>query len=60
MDNPVDHYWSIRLKTLKKALEANNFDVYLADNKDLAKKMAYETIIPAMAPKTVSWGGSMT
>ncbi|HSO21239.1 MAG TPA: lactate utilization protein [Desulfosarcina sp.] len=60
MDNPVEHYWSIRLKTLKKALEANNFDVYLADNKDLAKKMAYETIIPAMAPKTVSWGGSMT
>lgn len=60
MDNPIQHYWEIRLKKLKNALEANNFDVYLADNKDLAKKMAYETIIPTLGPKTVSWGGSMT
>jgi len=60
MDNPIQHYWEIRLKKVKHALEANNFDVYLADNKDLAKKMAYETIIPALGPKTVSWGGSMT
>lgn len=60
MDNPIQHYWEIRLKKLKQALEANNFDVYLADNKDLAKKMAYETIIPTLGPKTVSWGGSMT
>ena len=60
MDQPIDNYWSIRLKRMQKALEANNFDVYIADNKDLAKKIAYETIIPAIAPKTVSWGGSMT
>jgi L-lactate utilization protein LutB len=60
MDQPIQHYWEIRLQTVKKALAANNFDVYVADNKDLAKKMAYETIIPAMAPKTISWGGSMT
>jgi L-lactate utilization protein LutB len=60
MDNPITHHWSIRLQQLKKALEGNNFDVYLADNKDLAKKMAYETIIPQIAPKTISWGGSMT
>jgi hypothetical protein len=60
MDNPINAYWEIRLQQLKKALEANNFDVYLAANKDLAKKMAYDTIIPAMAPKTISWGGSLT
>ena len=60
MDNPIHQYWEIRLKKVKNALEANNFDVYLADNKDLAKKMAYETIIPTLGPKTVSWGGSMT
>ena len=60
MDHPIQNYWDIRLQRLKKALEANNFDVYIADNKDLAKKLAYNTIIPAMAPKTISWGGSVT
>lgn len=60
MDSPIPHYWNIRLQRLKKSLEANNFDVYIAENKDLAKKMAYETIIPAMTPQTISWGGSMT
>ena len=60
MDHPIQNYWDIRLQRLKKALEANNFDVYIADNKDLAKKRAYNTIIPAMAPKTISWGGSVT
>ena len=60
MDKPINAYWEIRLQQLKKALEANNFDVYLAGNKDLAKKMAYDTIIPAMAPRTISWGGSLT
>ena len=60
MDNPIHHYWDIRLKNVQKALARNNFDVYIADNKDLAKKIAYDTIIPAMGPKTISWGGSMT
>ena len=60
MDNPIHNYWDIRLQKLKKALEANNFDVYIAANKDLAKKIAYETIIPDISPQTISWGGSMT
>jgi hypothetical protein len=60
MDNPIDEYWNIRLQRMKKALEGNHFDVYIADNKDLAKKIAYETIIPTIAPQTISWGGSMT
>ncbi|BBO75481.1 hypothetical protein DSCW_28980 [Desulfosarcina widdelii] len=60
MDNPVRHYWEIRLQKLKKALESNNFDVYIADNKDLAKKIAYNTLIPEIAPRTISWGGSVT
>ena len=60
MDDPIHNYWEIRLQKLKKALEDNNFDVYIADNKDLAKKIAYNTIIPDLAPRTISWGGSMT
>lgn len=60
MDDPIRHYWEIRLQKLKKALEASNFDVYIADNKDLAKKIAYNTLIPEIAPRTISWGGSVT
>jgi len=60
MDNPIDEYWKLCLQRTQKALEANNFDVYVADNKNLAKKIAYETIIPAIAPQTISWGGSIT
>ena len=60
MDNPIRNFWEIRLQKIKKSLESNNFDVYIADNKDLAKKIAYDTLIPAMAPKTISWGGSIT
>jgi L-lactate utilization protein LutB len=60
MDDPIRHYWEIKIQHIKKALEANNFDVYIADNKDRAKKIAYDTIIPSIAPQTISWGGSMT
>jgi L-lactate utilization protein LutB len=60
MDDPIRNYWGIRLQKLKKKLESNNFDVYIADNKDLAKKIAYDTIIPSITPKTISWGGSIT
>jgi L-lactate utilization protein LutB len=60
MQDPIDAYWDIRLTKVKKELDANNFDVYLAKNKNFAKKIAYETIIPSLAPKTISWGGSKT
>lgn len=60
MDKPIDEYWKLCLQRTQKALEANHFDVYVADNKNLAKKLAYETIIPAIGPQTISWGGSVT
>ncbi|MGA9233274.1 MAG: hypothetical protein WBV95_10735 [Desulfobacterales bacterium] len=34
---PIEFYWKIRLERLKKALEANNFEVYLSDNAADAK-----------------------
>ena len=60
MDKPIEHYWKIRLKNLKKALEANNFDVFVAKNINEAKKTTLKKIIPDIAPKSISWGGSMT
>ncbi|MGA8240575.1 MAG: lactate utilization protein, partial [Desulfobacterales bacterium] len=60
MDKPIEIYWKIRLEKLKKALEANNFEVYLSDSAAEAKSLVLDTIIPATKPASVAWGGSMT
>jgi len=60
MSTPIDQYWELRLADLKKALEANNFEVFLANNGDEVKKIVFEQIIPALKPAVVSWGTSMT
>ena len=60
MSAPIEEYWQLRLADLKKALEANNFEVFLANNADEVKKIVFEEIIPAVKPEVVSWGTSMT
>lgn len=60
MQNPVEHYWKTRLTALKEELEKNNFEVFLVQNTAEAKHLVLETLLPQLAPKTVSWGGSMT
>ncbi len=60
MDKPIDNFWQIRLADVKTALESNNFEVFLADKKEDANKIVIDNLIPQLAPKTVSWGGSMT
>ena len=60
MDKPVENYWQKRLGEVKKALEDNNFEVFLADNAADASKIVQEEILPRTGAKTVSWGGSMT
>jgi L-lactate utilization protein LutB len=60
MDQPSDNYWRLRLADLKTALESNNFDVYLADDRQAACRIVLEDIIPKLNAKSVSWGGSMT
>ncbi|MFC1816056.1 lactate utilization protein [Thermodesulfobacteriota bacterium] len=60
MDKPIEHFWQLRLNDLKNALEANNFEVFMAGNSDEAQKIVLEEIIPKINVKTVSWGGSMT
>lgn len=57
---PVESYWQKRLEDVKKALESNNFEAFLAENRDEAKKIVLEDIIPKTEAKSVSWGGSMT
>jgi len=60
MDKPITNYWEKRLTDLKAALESNNFDVFIADNKDEAYKIVLDDIMPPLKAKTISWGGSMT
>ena len=60
MDKPIEYYSQIRLADLKKALVKNNFEVFLADDAEEAKKVALGAIIPEIKPESISWGGSMT
>ncbi len=60
MDKPIDHFWQIRLAEVKGALEANNFEVFLAQTSEEAYKLVLEEIFPKTGAKSVSWGGSMT
>jgi L-lactate utilization protein LutB len=60
MKDPIQQYWQIRLADVKKALEENNFDVYIADNSAAAKEIVLTEIIAKMDVNTVSWGGSVT
>jgi len=60
MDQPIESYSKLRLTDLKTALESNNFDVYLAENKQAACETVLKDIIPKLNARTISWGGSMT
>jgi len=60
MDKPIENYSKLRLTDLKTALESNNFDVYLAENKQAACETVLKDIMPKLNAKTISWGGSMT
>lgn len=59
MEKPIENFWSLRLADVKVALEANNFEVHIAENVEGAKKIFHE-ILPRTGAKSISWGGSMT
>lgn len=60
MEKPIETYWNLRLAEVKSALEANHFEVYLANDIQEAKGIVETDILPKIAPKSISWGGSMT
>lgn len=60
MEDSQKKYWQVRLKEIKKTLEENNFDVYIADDGAAAHNIVLKDIIPGLKPRTVSWGGSST
>jgi L-lactate utilization protein LutB len=60
MDQPVNHYWQLRLHTLQENLIKNHFDAYLADDGDAARKLVLEQLLPQFNIRNISFGGSMT
>ena len=60
MDKPIENYFDIRVADLKKALEDNNFEVFIAENGENAKTIVLEKILPPLDVKSLAWGGSVT
>lgn len=60
MENCVEIYWQKHLQKCQIALEANSFEVFLATDASDAGRIICEQIVPALAPKSASWGDSMT
>lgn len=60
MEKPIETYWIKRLDALKEKLEANRFDVFIADNAVEAGKIVQQEILLKIGAKSVSWGGSKT
>ncbi|MCG6877993.1 MAG: lactate utilization protein [Deltaproteobacteria bacterium] len=60
MEKPISNYWQLRLGNLKEALEANNFEAFIAQNAREAGRLVMDKLVPKIAPKSISWGGSMT
>jgi hypothetical protein len=60
MQNPIDIYWQKRLSAVGKALEENNFEVFIVQTAAEAGDLILNTLMPQISPKVISWGGSMT
>jgi hypothetical protein len=60
MQDPLNQFWRLRLDAVKTPLEQNNFEVHITANREMARKLVLDKLLPAMAPASVSWGGSKT
>jgi L-lactate utilization protein LutB len=60
MERPAEKYWQLRLEKTRKALEANNFQIYTAEDGSAAARIVMDQILPETGARSVSWGGSGT
>ena len=60
MEQPIEHFWQLRLQQIKEQLDGNNFETFIVKDKKEAAQLIEQEIIPAVKPKSVSYGGSMT
>lgn len=56
----IETYWQEKLGTLKQTLEKNNFEVWIAQDKDQANSIVTQEIYNSIRPSSVSFGGSLT
>jgi len=60
MHKPMENYWQKRLEAVGKALEENKFEVFSVQTVSEARELILNTLMPQIAPRVISWGGSMT
>ncbi|BHH85278.1 lactate utilization protein [Desulforhopalus sp. 52FAK] len=60
MEQPIEHFWQLRLQQMKEQLDGNNFETFIVKDKKAAAQLIEQEIIPAVKPKSLSYGGSMT
>jgi hypothetical protein len=60
MNRFMDTYWKLRLERCVRALKNNHFGAWLAENRDDARSIVMEKILPDFAVRSVSWGDSIT
>lgn len=60
MSDYKQNYWQLRLEEAKKALEDNNFAAHVVQTPMEARELVLTELLPALAPASMSWGGSLT
>ena len=61
MENPIQNYWQVRLEHVKAALEGNNFEAFIAEDAEAAKRIMRAEILPQLQDiKNISRGDSLT
>lgn len=60
MENPFEIYWNLKLASVAEALGKNGYDVSIAESASEAAGLVKNEIIPALKPKSLSWGGSLS
>ena len=60
MDEWTGRYWQEKLANIREALEANGFEAFVAGDRNQARRLVIEEILPGTGAKTASWGDSMT
>ena len=60
MTDPIETYWQLHLKSCKKALEKNGFEVFVANDTQAAGAIFLDDILPGIEVKLAAWGDSIT
>jgi hypothetical protein len=60
MHTAEHRYWHLRLDRCRQALAKNNFEAFVVADPAQARTLILERLLPAINPRVVSWGDSMT